>query len=213
MRTEYTQPAWLKVLYMYMILALVTVSQIEAQSPDEDTPDKHAVRLLVLGYPFVPTMSEVRYRMKPVRLLRPFGDRLAINTWYMASSAYLVPDPFVEVGLTATCEVIDNHLWTMEIGAGTAVSLDGVENFALPLVAEFLGRRRIGGSPVAIDWRLQTLLYGNGVILDLTVPVHLVIGESRFFLEAVPGFNFGHQFEDEIIASALKFGVAAGLTF
>jgi hypothetical protein len=91
--------------------------------------------------------------------------------------------------------------------------MDDVENIGTPPVIEMLGRRWIVDSQLAIDWRVQTLFYENGFIVDLTVPVHVALGQSRFFAEAVPGFNYGREFDLDITASAPKFGLAAGLNF
>lgn len=196
-----------------VLLTFILINPIGAQDSKNDDDVQHDIRLLVLGYPLMPAMSEVRYRFQPAQLWRPLNDRLAFNTWYMASSGYLMPDPFLEVGITATYTIFDNNVLSIEAGGGTAFSMDGDDNYALPLVTEFLGRYSIGNSPVAIDWRLQGLLYSNGLVVDLMTPVHVVIGKSGFYFEAVPGFNLGYQFEDNITSAAPKLGFAAGLVF
>lgn len=172
------------------------------------------VAVIETAVPLTPSVSSVQISVPGSRLFNQgFPTRLEARIWYLANSAYLFPNTFVESGVGVDWIVVSKGTTQFEAGLGTALAFQTRQrSLSIPLVVNFLSRY----TPIrwfCLETSLDLMIYGQGA-----GALGQVVGLFRPFsnglvLDLGVGYGLIAEWDLNPLGRSLQLSVGAGYLF
>lgn len=172
------------------------------------------VTVIETAVPLTPSLSGVQAVVPGSRFFdQGFPSRLDAKIWYLANSAFLFPNTFVELGASVDWIVVSRGTMLFEAGLGTALALQTRQrSLSIPLVVNFLGRY----TPAhwfCLETSLDLMIYGQGAgalgqITGLFRPF-----STGLLLGAGVGYGLIGEWDLNPLGQSLQLSISAGYLF
>jgi len=172
------------------------------------------VTVIETAVPLTPALSSVQISVPGSRFFdQGFPTRLEARIWYLANSAVLFPNTFVESGVGVDWIVISKGTTQFEAGLGTALAFQTRQrSLSIPLVVNFLSRY----TPIrwfCLETSLDLMIYGQGA-----GALGQVVGLFRPFsngliLDLGVGYGLIAEWDLNPLGRSLQLSVGAGYLF
>jgi len=172
------------------------------------------VTVIETAVPLTPALSSVQISVPGSRFFdQGFPTRLDARIWYLANSAILFPNTFVEAGIGVDWIVISKGTILFEAGLGTALAFQTrLRSVSIPLIVNFLSRY----TPVrwfCLETSLDLMIYGRGAGV-----LGQVVGLFRPFSKGLvlgTGVGYGVIAEWDLnpFGHSLQLSISAGYLF
>jgi hypothetical protein len=167
----------------------------------------------------VPILSKINIGI-PFSLFSNTGvvSKLDIEMWYLASSPFFFPDPFLEAGFLLDYVLIESRVLRFEAGCGTAYSQDlsGKYLISVPFIIDVRGQY-FPSRWFALETLLNTRLYGEGLILEGFLMASFKPFKSSLFRGLIlgigPGVSYYYSSSSDVKFRFLHISASVGYFF
>lgn len=155
------------------------------------------------AFPIIPSMSKIQITL-PV-------SEIDFVIWYLASSAFFIPDPFMETGLTINYSFLRKSNYRISAGIGSAFSTEN-DILSIPFILDVKGEVFFNNW-FMVEADFLTLIYGEGLIVDNAVMAVFDVLDTGFTASIGPGFTAGYSWNYQLFDIVAKIALGVGYRF
>ena len=197
-----------KRLFLLIMFGFAVLAAAEANPGDRFSGMR--IDAVVSAFPFIPSMSKVSVDV-PLSVIvgNENLSRFILRSWYLASTPYLVPGKFFEIGTLAEYVFADSKSTRWLVGVGTAYSQDQGA-ISVPLIVALKAAFGISNwLTLAPSW--ENFVYGEGALSDLQLVASFDLFGNGILIDFGIGADLAYSWK--LSAYLLDYGLSIGVSY
>lgn len=160
------------------------------------------------GYPYIPNAAQVDVHI-PIFVEGSSGKRVefAVDAWYRATSPYLCPVPFFEIGVVPSITLFNVWNTKLAVGVGTAYS-QGSEGISMPAIFP-VTLQFTPFKAFSLALMLQSMIYDGGMLAEITATAGFGPFFDHLLVKVGGAANIVYEWEQNLehYSYGLLFGI------
>lgn len=181
-----------------------------AEHQNDIRDDHSTIDLQSFAYPLIPDATKVNWNFSlDTFISEGFVSHLESNIWYLASSPFLLPNPYYEVGLTVDYFFLKGDLLQPFIGIGTAFS-QTVDEISIPLIIKE-GINIYPGKLFRLQAVNMNMIYSEGFLTDLQLLFSVKPFKFGLMFNVGGTASLAYSWSTQLLGSS--YGLTAGFSY
>lgn len=160
------------------------------------------------GYPYIPNAAQVDVNL-PITVEGSSGKNVefAVDAWYRATSPYLCPVPFFEIGVVPSITLFNVWNTKLAVGVGTAYS-QGSEGISMPAIFP-VTLQFTPFKAFSLALMLQSMIYDGGMLAEITATAGFGPFFDHLLVKVGGAANIVYEWEQNLehYSYGLLFGI------